>query len=133
MIARVISALRPLRYFSAGRGSVLAVLLTGAVACTCGGGGAGGAGTQPTAGNAGCEKARGKIESLYRDEATDASFSAERVEEMVKDNTTMVMNECARRPEVAACASKARTSLQLEADCLQPLDDEGSEGSSIRR
>lgn len=132
MIAKVVPALRPLRYFSAGRGSMLAVLLTGAVACTCGGGGAGG-GAQPPAGGSGCEQARAKIEGLYRAEATDASLSAERIEEMVKDNTTMVMNECARRPQVAKCAGKARTSLQLEADCLQPLDDEGSEGATIRR
>ncbi len=133
MISRVVPAPRRHRYFSAGRSSMLAGLLTGAVACTCGGGGAGAGGSGVPPPGTGCEKARAKIESLYRDEATDASFSAERTEEMVRDNTTMVMGECARRPEVAACASEARTSLQLEADCLQPLDDEGSEGMSIRR
>jgi hypothetical protein len=123
------------RVFSAGRGSVLAVLLTGAVACTCGGGGAGPA-NGPSPGGAidpRCEKARATIEGLYRAEAAAGSLSPERTEEMVKDNTAMVMNECALRPEMVNCASSARTSLQLEAGCLKPLDDEGSEGTSIRR
>lgn len=114
------------RVFSAGRGSVLAVLLTGAVACTCGGGG--GSTLDPR-----CEQARAKIEGLYRAEAAAGSLSPERTEEMVKDNTAMVMNECALRPQMVNCASSARTSLQLEADCMKPLDDEGSEGTSIRR
>ena len=125
------------RVFSAGRGSVLAVLLTGAVACTCGGGGSGtGSGKGPGPGGGidpRCEQARARIEGLYRAEAAAGSLSPERTEEMVKDNTAMVMNECALRPEMVNCASSARTSLQLEADCMKPLDDEGSEGTSIRR
>lgn len=125
----------------AGRGSALAILLM--VACTCSGGGKGtGVGTgsggpprDPAAPlDARCVQARGGIEALYRAEATAANLDAARTEEMVRDNTAMVMNECAGRPQqVAECAGKARSSQQLEADCLRPLDDEGTEGSTIRR
>lgn len=127
---------------AAGRGSALAILVTAAVACHCGGGGKGGGGAgsgsatprDPSAPlDPRCVQARGSIEALYRTEAAAAKLDPARTEEMVRDNTTMVLNECAGRPEVATCAIKARSSQQLEADCLRPLDDEGTEGSTIRR
>jgi hypothetical protein len=130
------------RLFLAGRGSALAVLLL-AVACTCSGGGKGSGGGS---GNGSatprdpsalidprCVQARGPIEALYRAEAMAAKLDPARTEEMVRDNTTMVMNECAGRPQVGDCSVTARSAQQLEADCLRPLDDEGTEGSTIRR
>jgi hypothetical protein len=123
--------------------AALVVVLMAAVSCTCSGGGKGagaGSGSSGPPRDPGapldprCAQVRGAVEALYRDEATAAKLDAARTEEMVRDNTTMVMNECAGRPQqVAECAGKARSSQQLEADCLRPLDDEGTEGSTIRR
>lgn len=120
----------------------LAVVLAATVACTCGGASNGGGGS----GSGGavaprdpakpldprCAAARPSIEALYRAEAQAAKLEAARADEMVRDNTEMVLNECASRPEVAACAAKASSSQALEADCLRPLDDEGSEGATLR-
>lgn len=124
--------------------SAMAILLTGAMACTCSGGGngrntGGGTGAGTASGSASgpldprCVQARPAIEALYRAEATTAKLEPARIEESVSDNTTMVLAECARRPQVAACAGKVRSALQLENDCLEPLDDEGTEGTRIRR
>lgn len=127
---------------STPRSSFLAVLLAGAIACTCGGnggrGGGGGSGSavvDPSAPlDPRCAKARPAIEALYRTEAqAQPGADAARVEEAVRDNTTMVLAECARRPGVAACAARASTALDLERDCLEPLSDEGTEGNRIRR
>ena len=132
---------RLFRVRAASRGSALAVLLL-AAACNCSGGGKGGGGgsgsnatpRDPSAPiDPRCVRARGPIEALYRAEAAAAQLDPARTEEMVRDNTTMVMNECAGRPQVAECAVTARSAQQLEADCLRPLDDEGTEGSTIRR
>jgi hypothetical protein len=122
--------------------SLLAVVLAGAIACTCGGGGggggAGGGGTVAVEPGAPldprCAKARPTIEALYRAEAqAQPSADAARVDEAVRDNTAMVLAECARRPGVAACAGRAKSALEMEGDCLEPLDDEGTEGNRIRR
>lgn len=123
--------------------SLLAVVLASAIACTCGGGngsggGAGGGGTVPVDPGAPldprCAKARPTIEALYRAEAqAQPGADAARVEEAVRDNTAMVIAECARRPGVAACAGRAKSALEMEGDCLEPLDDEGTEGNRIRR
>ncbi len=127
-------------FVSAGRGSLVAVLLASAVACNCSGGGGGNSPRDPNGSGSGsaaldprCEAARPQLEALYRTEAQAAGGDAARVDEAVRDNSAMVLAECNRRPEVAACAAKAATAAQLEAECLTPLDDEGSEGTSIRR
>lgn len=124
----------------------LTLVLAAAVACTCGGAGQGGGAGSGGAGSGSavpprdpgapvdprCAAARPAIEALYRAEASAAKLEAARAAEMVRDNAEMVMNECASRPEVAACAQKAKSSQALEAECLRPLDDEGSEGATVR-
>jgi hypothetical protein len=74
-----------------------------------------------------CDAARAKVEQLYR---TSASGQAPaRVAELVADNTAMVMNDCATAPDrTSACIAAARTAAELQARCLIPLDDEGTEG-----
>jgi hypothetical protein len=120
----------------------LAVLLgVVLVACACGkkpettgtGNGTGtGTGTA-----ADCEGARGNVEALYRAEAEAEKAAAKDpskvdVDEMVADNTTMVMNDCAVQPgKVAACAAGAKTVAELEDRCLIPLDEEGTEGEQL--
>ena len=74
-----------------------------------------------------CDGARAKIEQLYRTSAHGKQPA--RVEEIVADNTTMVMNDCVTSPDkIAACVAAATSVTELEARCLIPLDDEGSEG-----
>jgi len=79
----------------------------------------------------GCEVMRAKVESLYRTEAQ--AKDPQRVDEVVADNTTMVMNDCAKDPgKVSACLERVSTVADLEAKCLVQLDDEGTEGNALR-
>jgi hypothetical protein len=107
--------------------ALLACACSGKGATTVGGGGGGGsAGARP------CEGIRAKVERLYRAEA--AAKEPKRVEEAVADNTTMVMNDCAKAPaKVAACVNDAASVADIEKKCLVPLDDEGTEGEALRR
>ena len=115
---------------------VIATVLVTIVACACPkkhGGVAEGSGsgqvTPPV--QSGCDGVRGKIESLYRAEAQ--AREPKRVEEAVADNTAMAMAECAKAPDrVAACIAEAATLQDLEARCMPQLDDEGTEGDSLR-
>jgi hypothetical protein len=121
---------------------IFAVLLAGAVAGAgagaCSGkhdstvGGAGG--TTGTGGKApaACDSIRAKVEQLYRAEAQ--AKEPKRVDEAVADNTTMVMNDCAKAPaKVTACVNAASTVAEIEKKCLIPLDEEGTEGEELRR
>ncbi|MBS1120448.1 MAG: hypothetical protein H6Q90_2676 [Deltaproteobacteria bacterium] len=108
------------------------------VACACpskatqgltpGSGSASGGGTPATS----CDGLRGKVEQLYR---ADAQVSEpKRVEEAVADNTTMVLNDCAKAPDqVVACVNGVTTVAELESRCLRRLDEEGSEGKELRK
>lgn len=92
--------------------------------------GSGGSGTAPVAST--CDGLRAKLEGLYRAEAQDKE--PKRVEEAVADNTTMVLNDCAKSPDkVVACVNAANSIPELESKCLRPLDDEGTEGKEIRK
>ena len=122
---------------------VIAVLLVTIVACACpskkpttgtGSGSAEGSGsgvvTPPPQG--GCEGVKAKIESLYRAEAQ--AKEPKRVEEAVADNTAMAMAECAKAPDrVSACIAQAATLKDLETGCMPQLDDEGSEGDTLKK
>jgi len=78
-----------------------------------------------------CEASRAKVEKLYRAEAQ--AREPARIDEAVADNTAMVMNDCAKAPDkVAACIASASTIAELEARCLAPIDDEGTEGDRAR-
>lgn len=121
---------------------VIAMALVTIVACACpskatktGGGsgsaeGSGSAVVTPPVG--GCEGAKPRIEQLYRAEAQ--AKEPKRVEEAVADNTAMAMAECAKAPDkVAACIAAAATAKDLEATCMPQLDDEGTEGDSLKK
>ena len=123
---------------------VIAVVLVTIVACACpkkhgsgGGGGSGGSAdgsgsgqvTPPPQG--GCEGVKAKLESLYRAEAQ--AKEPKRVEEAVADNTAMAMAECAKSPDkVSGCIAQSATVKDLEANCMPQLDDEGSEGDTLK-
>jgi hypothetical protein len=82
--------------------------------------------------SADCKAIEPHVRELYHAEAT-AAASGEDVEEQTTDNVTMVMNDCAAKPDkVAACAGAAKTVAELEKQCLIPLDDEGSEGDRFK-
>jgi len=101
-------------------------LVPAVLACGCSGKPAAAAPASPATGN-GCAAARGKVEQLYRTEARVREPG--RVDEAVADNTAMVMTDCAKAPaRVTACIAAAGTAAELEARCLAPIDDEGSEG-----
>jgi len=123
---------------------VIAVVLVTIVACACpkktgtagtGSGSGSGSGSgvvehPPVAG--GCEGAKAKVEQLYRAEAQ--AKEPTRVEEAVADNTAMVMAECAKAPDkVSACVAAAQTLKELETTCMPQLDDEGSEGDTLKK
>jgi hypothetical protein len=116
------------------------MLLIALVACACPskptqGPGTGSAGGGPAGGGAAatsCDGLRGKLEQLYRAEAQ--AHEPKRVDEAVSDNTTMVLNDCAKAPDkVIACVNGVTTVTELEARCLRPLDEEGSEGKELRK
>lgn len=82
-------------------------------------------GVQPAA--TACDALRPKVEQLYR--AAARNGDPKRVDEIVADNTAMVMNDCRKAPDKAtACITAATTTQELEARCLEPIDDEGTEG-----
>jgi hypothetical protein len=104
------------------------------LACGCSGKPAGsasaGAGGGTSAGR--CDAVRGKIEQLYRTEAR--AREPGRIDEAVADNTAMVMTDCAKAPaRVTPCIAAATTAAELEARCLAPIDDEGTEGDRVGR
>lgn len=116
------------------RGIIVAGLFATACACPAKqtGGTTGGSAGSATVPATACESVRPKIERLYRAEAQATEPS--RVDEAVADNTTMVMNDCTRAPgKVAPCVERVTTVAELEASCLSPLDDEGSEGEALRK
>ena len=79
---------------------------------------------------ASCAAVRDKVAGLYRAEARVKE--PKRVEEAVADNTTMVMNDCARSPaKVATCLAAVATVEALEKTCLVPLDPEGTDGDAL--
>lgn len=106
------------------------VLCAAVLLCACGGKPSS-SGDGKTGDPAECAAVRGKIEQLYRAEAQ--TRDPKRVEEAVSDNTTMVMNDCARAPaRVSACVRAASTVPGVE-KCLAPLDDEGTDGEELKR
>jgi hypothetical protein len=89
-----------------------------------------GGGAAPT--GTSCEAMRPKVEQIYR--AEPRGREPARVAEAVADNTTMVMNDCRKAPDkVTACIAAATSVRDLEARCLAPIDDEGTEGDSVAR
>ena len=113
---------------------LLAVALLSCAACgsrtptgTSAGSGAGSSAPQGP-----CEAIRGRVEHLYRAEAQ--AKEPKRVDEAVADNTAMVMTDCAQAPDkVAACLAAAATVADVEARCLAPIDDDGTEGDRLTR
>jgi len=115
--------------------------LLAATACACpgkhatavgepgSGGSASGSAADPGA-PATCAGIRAKVEALYRAEAQ--RLEPTRVEAAVADNTTMVMNDCARdAARVAPCVARVTSVVDLEHQCLIPLEPEGTEGKEL--
>ena len=79
-----------------------------------------------------CTELRPRLEQMYRAEAQ--ANEPKHVEEAVADNTAMVLNDCAKAPDkVVACINGVTTVAELEAKCVRPLDDEGTEGGELRK
>jgi hypothetical protein len=77
-----------------------------------------------------CEGVRAHVERLYRAQAGDAEPASDQA---VADDVAMVMADCAAQPgRVAPCAGGAATAAELEARCLVPIDDDGSEGERFQ-
>ena len=120
-----------------GRLALVAMAVALGCACPGTGGSTPGGGSSSSGGAGGgaarlCDDIRPKVERLYRAEAEVKD--PKRVEEAVADNTTMVMNDCAKAPaRVAGCVNGASSIAELEKKCLAPLDDEGTEGEALRR
>lgn len=94
---------------------------------TAGGGGTTvGSGAGTPAGT-GCDALTAKVRALYRAEPKAA-------DEVIADNTEMVIAECRRAPDqVTACITGATTVKDLEAQCMPKLDEEGSEADVLVR
>jgi len=117
-----------------------AIILAVLTACACGkatatggggGGGSGGGGGGGGGSSADCEMARAHVADLYRAEAADKDPKL--IDQMVQDNTQMVLSECARDPaRVAPCAKQAKSAPELESTCLVIPDDEGTEGDRFK-
>lgn len=93
-----------------------------------------GPGTGPpvTANATTCEDVKARVEQMYRAEAQ--LKEPKRVDEAVADNTTMVMNDCAKdAARIVPCLAKAGSIGELEKHCLIQLDDEGTEGEALAR
>ncbi|MGE0869399.1 MAG: hypothetical protein AB7P03_12595 [Kofleriaceae bacterium] len=102
------------------------------LACACPGKPPPGGATGGTTASGGCEGIRSKVEQLYRADAE--ANEPKRVNEAVADNTAMVMADCAKAPDVVAtCVAGAATVKDIEARCLSPIDDDGSEGDQLVR
>lgn len=119
----------------------LALLIVVAVACACpskpnpahtgtGSGSASGSAAVPPRATGGdfktCDDARTKLTELYAAEPTPARNGTA---DTVSDNVTMVMNDCKKAQDrVLPCLAAAATVKDIEAKCVLPLDDEGTEG-----
>jgi hypothetical protein len=92
-----------------------------------------GLGSAPAVANAKtCDDIKARVEQMYRGEAQVKE--PKRVDQAVADNTTMVMNDCARDPAKAVpCLAKAPSVAELEKQCLIQLDDEGTEGQALAK
>jgi len=92
------------------------------------GGGGSGSGSAPVISNAKtCADVKAKVEQMYRAEAQ--AKEPKRVDDAVADNTTMVMNDCNKDPATfVPCIAKAQSVVELEKQCVVPLDEEGTEG-----
>lgn len=114
--------------------STMTLALLAACACGRAGGGTGTGGSGSGGGSAAdCEAVRAHVRELYTAVPRPADTAPAAIETFVTDNTAMVLAECAREPgRVAPCAGRAATVEALEAKCLAPLDDEGSEGDVFR-
>ncbi len=77
----------------------------------------------------GCDGVRAHVEALYRAEATTREPT--RVDAAVADNTAMVMSDCAATPAISGCLAGARSAADIEATCLDKLEDDGREGDTL--
>jgi hypothetical protein len=88
-----------------------------------------GAGSAPQTASA-CEAARAHVAELYRTEA--GAKEPGRADEATADNVAMALADCAKDPGTrAACLAAAQSVADIEHKCVAPLDDDGTEGTSL--
>lgn len=112
----------------------ISLLMGLACGCTCGGPKPrSGVGPVDPAAAQACAALTDKLAELYRAEAAAAGVPREGQDEAVRDNSAMVLDECARRREVLRCAAGAVSAKELERTCLSPLPEDGSEAAALPR
>ena len=75
-------------------------------------------------------EAEGHLRAMYREEATLAG--SKRVDAETADNVAMALRDCkVDEPTFVACLGTVHDVRDLEANCLIPLDDEGSEADGL--
>lgn len=74
-----------------------------------------------------CAALEHKVSVLYKEAAESSGLAPNLHSEFVSANLQMVMNDCKLRPAVRAeCLEKASSVPQMEAECLEFLDDQGT-------
>ncbi|HEY5924150.1 MAG TPA: hypothetical protein VIV11_20865 [Kofleriaceae bacterium] len=110
---------------------VLAICACSSTHGTGPGGGSGTGSAPPVANAKTCDDVKARVQQMYRGEAQVKE--PKRVDDAVADNTTMVMNDCAKDPaKTVPCLAKAGSIAELEKTCLIQLDDEGTEGEALK-
>jgi len=75
-----------------------------------------------------CAALASKVEGLYRgaSEAPTTDAGVQLANELVAANVHMVLKDCRTDPATfVPCLSKAKSTADIESECLIPLDDEG--------
>ena len=73
-----------------------------------------------------CEAIQAKVEGLYRKSAESEGIAHNLRTEYLSANLHMVLVDCKRDPQVLPCLQRSKSVAELEANCLVPIDDEGT-------
>ncbi len=73
-----------------------------------------------------CETIQVKVEDLYRKSAESEGVAQNLRAEYLSANLHMVLVDCKRDPQVLSCLQRSKSVAEIEANCLVPIDDEGT-------
>ena len=74
-----------------------------------------------------CDALVNRVSMLYQEAAKREGLAANLQDEFVSANVKMVMDDCRLSPVVRSeCLQRVNTVAQLEAECLEFLDDQGT-------
>ncbi len=73
-----------------------------------------------------CETIQVKVEELYRKSAELEGIAQNLRTEYLSANLHMVLVDCKRAPQVLPCLQRSKNVAEIEANCLVPIDDEGT-------